>query len=56
VTAAVRAVVAPLAGTFLVSNGERVLVRSGNPVVPVVPTTEYVVVIVSLDCVVRPQE
>lgn len=39
VTAAVRAVMVPLAGTFLVSNGDKMLVRCGNPLVPVLPRT-----------------
>jgi hypothetical protein len=55
VTEAVRLVVTPFAGTFLVSSGESVLVRCGGTVDPI-PRTEYVVLIVSLDWVARAQE
>jgi hypothetical protein len=39
VTAAVSAVMAPFAGTFLVSNGDELLVRCGKAFVPVAPRT-----------------
>jgi len=40
VAAAVRAVVVPFIGTFLVSSGEREAVRCGRPLVPVVAKIE----------------
>jgi hypothetical protein len=49
-------VVVPLARTFLVSSGERVLVHCASPVVPVLPKTTELVLILLLAWVVRPQE
>lgn len=40
VTAAVKLVIAPVAGTFRVSSGKRELLRCGSPLVPVLPRTE----------------
>ena len=56
VTEAVKVVVVPLIGTFLVSSGNRDAVRCGRPVVPVVPKTAQLVVMLSVDCDTRLQE
>lgn len=56
VTAAVSAVIAPLAGTLRTSRGACELVRCGSPVAPVDPRTLMVVCIISVAALARLQE